>query len=573
MVNTPSNNTADSAAMSDEAIARSVTPRDIREIAAAVGFASDEIETHGPHVAKVSLSALDRLSSRPKGRYIHVTSMTPMPGWEDPTITAIALADALVQLKKTAACSLQQPSLAWVLSGGPIRAGGGRCQVVPRDRFALGLTGDLHAVAAAHQMLSSMADAVLVRSGPEGLDPRRMALRRCQEVADSALRQMVVGLGGHSVPRESGFDSPPSSELMAILTLSTSKADLRKRLGRIVVGYNQHDLPVFAETLKAAGAMAVLLRDALCPNLMQTLEGTPGFVHGSNAVDLSHGSTSVIADAIALKCCQYVITASMAGAELGLEKFCDIKCRASGLAPDAAVLIATLRGVKYQSGRYRGHNDPRLNEASVQAVKEGSANLAKHLENVRYYGLPCVVVINRAPSDTPEELAALATVAGVSGATATVVSDHRNTGGAGAIELAEAVVKACEGGTCRFSHLYETTWPITKKIETIATTLYNAGRVEYSSRAAAAIERYTQLGWQDLAICMAKAVYSLSHDQKLLGRPYDFVLPIEDVRVAAGAGYLIVRAGPAQPLLPPVRRPRSMNMDVTDEGGVKGLFD
>jgi formate--tetrahydrofolate ligase len=572
MVNPPSNQSV-SAGVSDESIARSARLTDIREVAAAAGLEPAEIETSGSHVAKVSTSAFDRLANRPNGHYIHVTSMTPMPGWEDPTITAIALADGIRRLGKTAACCLQQPSLAWVLTGGPIRAGGGRCQVAPRDRFALGLTGDLHAVAAAHQLLSSMADALLVRSGPDGLDPRRMAWRRCQEVADTALRQTVVGLGGGSVPRESGFDSPPNSEVMAILTLASSLPDLRRRLGQIVVGYNQHDLPVFAETVKAAGGMAVLLRDALRPNLMQTLEGTPVFVHGSNAVDLSHGSTSVMADAIALKCSEYVVTTSMAGAELGLEKFCDIKCRASGLTPAAAVLIATVRGVKFQSGRYRGHNDPRLNEPSVQAVKEGGANLAKHLENVRYYGLPCVVVINRAPSDTPEELDLLASVAGVSGASRVVMSRHRDAGGAGATELAEAVAAVCGSGASRFSHLYEVAWPITKKIETIATTLYNAGRVEYSARASAAIERYTQLGWGELSICMAKAVYSLSHDPKLLGRPYDFVVPVEDVRVAAGAGFLIVRAGPAQPLLPAGRRPRAVNLDLAEGGGVKGLYD
>lgn len=497
--------------------------------------------------------------------------MTPMLGWEDPTITTIALADALRQLGKTAVCCLQQPSLAWVLTGGPIRAGAGRCQVVPRDVFALGLTGDLNAVAAAHQWLSALADGMLVRAGPEGLDPRRMVLRRCQDVADNALRHAVVGLGG-GVPRETGFDSTPSSEVMAILTLSASQAELRQRLGRIVVGYNQHELPVFAETVKAAGGMAVLLRDALRPNLMQTLEGTAVFVHGSNAIDLSHGGTSVLADRLALRCCEYVVTTSVAGAELGLEKFCDIKCRASGLSPDAVVLDATVRGVKYQSGRYRGHNDPRLREPSVQAVKEGSANLAKQLENVRYFGLPCVVVIHRDPNDTQEELQVLASVANVSGATTTVVCSYRDSGGRGAIELAQAVIAACEAGSLGFSYLYETNWPITQKIETIATTLYNAGRVQYSPRAAAAIERYTQLGWQELTICMSKTVYSLSHDPRLLGRPYDYVLPVEDVRVAAGAGFLIVQLGPVHPLSAPARRPRAVDMDLTDDGWVKGLF-
>jgi formate--tetrahydrofolate ligase len=558
-------------ALADEKIAQAAALRDIREVAGGIGLEPDELETHGPYVAKLSAGVLDRLAGRPMGRYIHVTSMTPMLGWEDSTITSIALVDALKQLGKRAACCLQQPSLAWVLTGGPIRAGGGRCQVVPRDRFALGLTGDLNAVAAAHQSLSAMADAVLVRAGPDGLDPRRMALRRCQDVADNALRQTVVGLGG-GVPRESGFDSTPSSEAMAILTLSSSLAELRQRLGRIVVGYNQHELPVFADGLKAGGAMAALVRDALRPNLMQTLDGSPVFVHGASAIDLSHGGASVLADAISLRCCEYVVTTSVAGAELGLEKFCDIKCRASGLVPDAVVLIATVRGVKYQSGRYHGHNDPRLAEPSLQAVREGSANLAKQLENVHYFGLPCVVVIHRGPNDTPEELQAMATVSGVSGAAATVIAEYRDSGGSGAIELAQAAMAACGAGPSRFSLLYETSWPIAKKIETIATTLYNAGRVQYLPRAAAAIERYTHLGWHELTVCMAKTVYSLSHDPRLLGRPYDYVLPIEDVRVAAGAGFLIVQLGPIHALSPPVRRPRAMDMDVTADGDVKGLF-
>ncbi len=557
----------------DEAFARAATLRDIREVAGAIGLAPDEVEPHGPHVAKVSLDVIDRLADRPKGRYVHVTSMTPMPAWEDPAVTVIALAEALLSLSKQSACCLTQPSLGVVLTGGRMGTGAGRCQVAPRDRVALHLTGDLHAVASAHALLSSMADAMLVRAGPDGLDTRRMAWRRCQEVLDTALGQMVVGLGGGGVPRESGFDLTPSSEVMSVLTLSGSPADLRRRLARIVVGYTHNELPVFAEAIRADGAMAALLRDALRPNLMQTLGGAPVFVHGSSAIDLSHGSGSVLADKVALTCCDYVITASEGGAELGLEKFCDIKCRASGLVPDAAVLIATVGGVKFQSSRYRGPGDPRLAEPSVQAVKEGAANLAKHLENVRYFGLPCVVVILRKEADGEEELSALKSVTEVSGASAGVIADYRDQGGAGAVELAQAVVDACEDQTTTFSYLYESSWPIAKKIETIATTLYNAGRVEYSPRASAAMEHYTQLGWQDLSVCMAKTVRSLSHDPDLLGRPYDFVLPVEDVRVAAGAGFLIVQLGAVKPMSPVAGRSRAAVMDLTDDGDVKGLFD
>ncbi len=557
---------------SDEAFARAGELRDIREVAGAIHLPPDEVELYGPHVAKVALGALDRLGDRPNGRYVHVTSMTPMPNWQDSSVTAIALADALQRLGKRSACCLRQPCLGTVLSGGQLGAGGGSCQVAPRDRFALHLTGDLHAVVSAHATLSALADAALMRAGPDGLDTRRMVWRRCQEVIDPALSQTVVGLGGGGVPRENGFDLTPNSEVMAILTLSSSLTELRQRLRQIVVGYSHHDLPVFAESVRADGAMAALLADALRPNLMQTLAGTPAFVHGSTTVDLSHGSASVLADKIALKGCEYVVTASDGGAELGLEKFCDIKCRASGLAPDAAVLIATIAGVKYHSGRYRGPDDPRLAEASVQAVKEGAANLAKHLENIRYFGLPCVVVIGRDAADTDEELQSLTDVAGVSGASSVVVTDGEDPSGSGVDALAEAVIAACDDGSTTFSYLYEANWSITKKIETLATTLYNAGRVEYSPRAEAAIERYTQLGWQGLSLCMAKTVYSLSHDPQLLGRPYDFVLPVEDVRVAAGAGMLVVQLGPASPMAWPTRRLRATQIDLTDEGRIAGLF-
>ncbi len=557
----------------DEQIARGARLRPIGEVASGIGLQANELETYGSHVAKVSLGVLDRLANGSNGHYVHVTSMTPMPGWEDPTVTAIALSDALAKMGKKSACCLQQPSLAWVLTGGPIRAGSGQCQVVPREQFALGLTGDLYAVAAAHALMSSLVDVALVRSGPDGLDPRRITLRRCQEVADTALRQAVVGLGGGGVPRESGFDSPPSSEVMASFTLAGSLKDLRRRLGQMVVGYNQHELPVAAESMRAAGAMTALLRDAFRPNLMQTLNGTPVFVHGATSIDFSHGGSSIVADRIALKCCDYVVTVSLGGAELGLEKFCDIKCRASGLTPGVAVLIATTRGVKFQSGRYRGYNDPKMAEPSVPSIKEGAANLAKHLENVRYFGLPCIVVIHRTDTDTAEELQCLEGISNSSGAVSTIVSSHRETGVEATMDVARAVMAACEAKASRFSFLYDNTWPIAKKIETIATTLYNAGRVNYSPKAAAAVERYTQLGWSELSVCMAKTVYSLSHSPQLLGRPYDFILPVEDVRVCAGAGYLVVRLGAVQPMSALARRPRAMDIDVTDDGEVRGLFD
>ncbi len=522
-------------------------------------------------MARVDPSALDALADRPDGRTIHVTSMTPMPGWEDPAVTAIALADGLAAIGKRSACCLMQPSLGEVMAGQCLGAGAGRCQVIPRDRLALHLTGDLHAVASAHALLGAVADATLVRAGPDGLDTRRMAWRRCQEMADAALADTVVGLAGGGVPRESGFDLTPHSEVMAIVTLSSTLSELRERLGKIVVGFSQHELPVFAQNLRAEGAMTALLRDAFRPNLLQTLAGTPVFVHGTTSVDLSHGGGSVLADKIALKCADYVVTYSRGGSELGLEKFCDIKCRVGGLTPAAAVVIATVRGVKYQSGRYQDPDDSRLDEPSLQAVKEGAANLARHLEDVRYFGLPAVVTIGRHPADTQEEIDALQSIAEVSGASAVVIGNYAEEGGEGATALAEAVVAASADAGARFSYLYESSWPVTKKIETIATTLYNAGRVSYSDRASAAIERYSRLGYRNATICMAKTTWSLSHDPELLGRPYDFVLPVEEVLLAAGAGYLIVRTGPAERMPGLTRAARFPKLNVDADGQIEGL--
>lgn len=547
------------------------SPRDVVEVAGALGLSSDVCQPYGTGVAKIRLDALDRHSSDAPGRYIHVTSMTPMPGGDDPTCAAIALADALASQGKRTACCLPQPSLGEVMMSGELGAGAGTSHVVPLERFAMHLTGDLHAVSAAHALLSSLADIALVKAGPDGLDTRRMVWRRVQEMVDPALREVVAGLGGGGVPRESGFGLTTTSEVNAIVTLATSVQDLRDRLSRILVGYSHRELPLFSQSIRADQPMAALLADAVRPNLMQTAQGTPVFVHGAADVQLGHGGSSVLADKLALGLAEYVVTVSRGGAELGFEKFCDIKCRASGLAPSAVVMLADVRGVKYHSGRYRGADDPRLAEASLQAVKEGAANLAKHLENVRYFGLPCVVVLRRSEHDTDEELDALRSVAQVSGADAVIVGRFGVTEPEGADSLAQAVIDVCDRRPARFSYLYESSWSVTKKIETLATTLYNAGQVRYTSKARSAIERCTQLGWQDLCVCMVKTTRSLSHDPSLLGKPYDFTLPVEDVHVAAGAGMLLVHVSEVGSMPDPVRQPRAFLLGLGDDGRVTGL--
>ncbi len=546
-------------------------PRSLDELASGLGLSAEACRPHGHGVAKVDLQALEALPPDSPGRYIHVTSMTPMPGRQDPTCVALALADALAGLGKRAAACVPQPSIGEVMMGERLGAGAGPHRIVPLERFAMHLTGDLHAVSTAHALLSSLADIALVKAGPDGLDTRRMAWRRAQEMIDPALREVVAGLGGGGVPRESGFALTTSSEVMAILTLAKSVQDLRDRLSRIVVGYSHHELPLFAHSIRADQAMAAVLAEAIRPNLMQTAQGTPVFVHGAADVQLGHGASSVLADRLALGLAEFVVTVSQGGAELGLEKFCDIKCRASGLAPSAVVMLADVRGVKYQSGRYRGGDDARLAEPSLQAVKEGAANLAKHLENVRYFGLPCVVVLLRGEHDTEEELDALRSVAQVSGADSVVVGRFGADDTEGAEALARAVADVCAGKTARFSYLYDGNWPITKKIETIATTLYNAGQVRYSARARTAIERCMQLGWQELSIGMVKTMWSLSHDPHLLGRPYDFTLPVQDVEVAAGAGMLLVHVGDVAAMPDPARQPRAFKLGLDDAGRIKGL--
>lgn len=440
----------------------------------------------------------------------------------------------------------------------------------------LHLTGDMHAISSAHALLSAMVDTLMIKGNPGRLDPMSVVWRRCVDMNDGALRAVVIGLGGNGIPRETGFDLTPASEVMAVLALSQSLEDLRKRLGRIVIGYTSQDLPVFAENLKAAGAMTILLKDAIKPNLLQSLEHVPVFVHCGPFANIAHGNSSILADQIALRCCDYVVTEAGFGADMGLEKFINVKCRASGLTPDAVCLVATLRAVKAHSGRYRvapGRPiDSRIFEPDVYAVREGLPNLAKHVENIRSFGLPCVVAINRFPSDSEAEIEALREGAAEAGANAVALSEVHTQGGAGGAALAEAIAQATEKKNDRFRFLYESDWSLKHKIETIAMQVYGASGVSYEKRAEEAIDRFTKLGWGGLPICMAKTQYSLSHEPGWKGRPQGFMLPIRDVRVASGAGFVIPLVAEIQTMPAFGRHPAAMNMDIDADGRITGLF-
>jgi len=565
----------------DLEIAQSAVLKPIREVAASIGIRPDELELYGEHKAKIKLDILRRMDAAaggsPRlGKYVVVTGITPTPLGEGKTVTTVGLAQGLARLGHKAACCIRQPSMGPVfgIKGGA--AGGGYSQIIPMEDFNLHLTGDVHAVSSAHALLSAMIDTLLVKGNPARLDPTKVTWRRCVDMNDMALRSIVIGLDGNGIPRETGFDLTAASEVMAVLGLANSLADLRRRLGRIVIGYTHQDLPVFAEDIKAAGAMAVLLKDAIKPNLLQTLEHVPAFVHAGPFANIAPGNSSILADQIALRCCDVVVTEAGFGADMGFEKFCDIKCRASGLAPDAAVMVVTVRAVKAHSGRYRvipGRPiDPKLFEPDTGALRAGLPNLQKHLENVSKFGLPCVVAINRFATDSPEEIDMLIAEARAAGAFDAVLSDVHAGGGAGGEALAAAVVRAADSPKRAFRYLYDLDQPITRKIEIIAREIYGAAGVEYDKAAQAAIENFTHLGYGDLPVCMAKTQYSLSHDPTLRGRPTGFTLPVRDVRLAGGAGFLYPLTGTIQTMPAFGRHPAAMDMDIDDDGRIRGMF-
>ncbi len=564
---------------SDLEIARSVTPRRIVDVAADLGLTEDDIELYGPVKAKVNLRAIERLeAANPRGKYILVTAITPTPLGEGKTTTTVGLAQGLNRIGHRAAVAIRQPSLGPVfgIKGGA--AGGGYSQVIPMEDFNLHLTGDVHAIGAAHNLAAAFVDNSLHHRNPLGIDPFSITWPRVVDISDRAIRKMVIGLGGreNGVPRETETVITVASEVMAILALARDLPDLRARLGRIVLAQTTDGKPVTAEDLKVAGAMTALLVDAIKPNLLQTLEGGPAFVHCGPFANIAHGNNSILADRLALATNEAVCTEAGFGADMGAEKFFDIKCRASGLRPDAAVIVATIRALKMHGGVGRivagKPLDPALAEENVDAVRRGAANLAAQIDTVRAYNVPAVVAINAFPTDTPAEVAAIQEVALAAGARDAVVTTHWAEGGRGAEALAHAAWAAAEEGAPDFQLLYPDDAPLRDKIEAIATRIYGAAGVEYQPAASKALRLYEELGFGILPICMAKTQYSLSHDASLKGRPTGFVLPIREVRLSAGAGFITPLCGEMRTMPGLPSRPGGENIDIDPDGNIVGLF-
>ena len=525
--------------MTDLDIARATQPLPIQEIAKQLGLSPDELHPYGRHKGKISLSALERLRDKPSGRYILVTAINPTPLGEGKTTTSIGLAMGLCRAGQRAVVTLRQPSLGPVfgIKGGG--TGGGRAQVVPMEDINLHLTGDAHAVAASHNLLSAFIDNHVFHGNSLGLDPARLSWPRSMGISDRALRKIALdeSTGG----RRDQFVITEASEVMAILALAKDHSDLRHRLGQIVIGLTRDGSPVRVEALSCAGSMAVLLKDALLPNLVQTLEGTPALVHTGPFGNIAHGNCSIISDAIAVHCADYVVTEAGFGSDLGAEKFFNIKCRVSGLKPAAAVVVATLRALKLHGGGgvvKAGSPVPvGLSGPNQEALARGFPNLEQHIANVKTYGVPVVVAINAFKDDPSSELEWLRQQACKAGAAEAAVSTHYAEGGKGAEDLARAVIRAAAHPSS-FSHLYELSWPTTKKIETIAMRMYGASRVFFEPQAERDIDLARQLGYDTLPVCMAKTPLSLSHDPALKGRPTGYTLPIKEVRLLAGAGFL-----------------------------------
>ena len=564
---------------SDLEIARSVTPRPIIDVARDLGITDGELELYGPTKAKVTLEAIRRLElERPRGKYVVVTAITPTPLGEGKSTTSVGLAQGLCAIGKKAAVNIRQPSLGPVfgIKGGA--AGGGYSQVIPMEDFNLHLTGDVHAIGAAHNLAGAFLDNSLHHKNPLGIDPHGILWPRVMDISDRALRHVVIGLGGREdgVPRETEFIITVGSEVMAVLALATDLHDLRARLGRMILATSMAGTPVTAQDLGVAGAMTVLLRDAIKPNLLQTLEGGPAFVHAGPFANIAHGNNSIIADRLALVTNDIVVTEAGFGADMGAEKFFDIKCRASGLRPDAAVVVATIRALKMHGGVGRiiagKPLDPVLLEENVEAVRRGAANLAKQIENVTMFGVPAVVAINAFPTDTAAEVEAVRQVALAAGARDAVVATHFTDGGNGAVALAEAVWAATQDGTADFRLLYPDEMPLALKIETIATKVYGAAGIEFLPAAAKALRQFEDLGFGHLPICMAKTQYSLSHDPSLKGRPTGFTVPIREVRLSAGAGFITPICGEMRTMPGLPSRPGGEKIDIDADGNIVGLF-
>ena len=560
---------------SDLEIARKATAKPLTEIAAQMGIGSEFLEPYGKSLAKISLDAIDSLKSRPKAKYVVVTAITPTPLGEGKTTTTVGLGQAMKHIGKKATISLRQPSMGptFGIKGGA--AGGGYSQVIPMELLNLHLTGDFHAVTAAHNLLSAMVDNHLHQGNELDLDVNNITWRRVMDVNDRSLRNMIIGLGTKEdgVVRQTGFDITAASEVMAILALAKSKEDMRARFARIVVGYNSQGKPVTAEQLSAAGSMAVIMADAIKPNLLQTIENTPVIVHSGPFGNIAHGNSSIVGDLIGIHSGDYLITEAGFGADMGAEKFFNIKCRASGLIPDAAVLVATVRALKAHSGKYKivaGKALPEdLLKENPDDVIAGAANLVKQIENVKAHGVSPVVAINSFPTDHKSEHEAIRKIAEGAGARVAICT-HFADGGAGAKDLANAVVEACNDKNS-FHFLYSDDASLKEKIEKIATTIYGAAKVEYTSLATKQIKNYTDNGFAKLPICVAKTHLSISGDASLRGAPTGHTLNVREVRASIGAGFVYPICGDMRTMPGLGTKPAAAIIDFDSNGEIVGL--
>ena len=555
--------------LSDIEIAQKATMKKIQEVAAGIGIPEDELEPYGRYKAKVSLGFVDSLKAKKNGKLILVTAISPTPAGEGKTTTTVGLGDALNHIGKKAIICLREPSLGPVFGMKGGAAGGGYAQVVPMEDINLHFTGDFSAIALANNLLAALLDNHINHGNDLGFDVRRIVWKRVVDMNDRALRDITIALGGpaNGYPRQDGFDIVVASEIMAIFCLATSIKDLKERIGKIVVGYTKDQKPILAKDLKAQGAMTALLKDALLPNLVQTLENNPAFIHGGPFANIAHGCNSVIATQTALKLGDYVVTEAGFGADLGAEKFIDIKCRKSGLRPNAVVIVATIRALKYHGGM----EVKEVSKENVEALEKGMVNLERHIHNITvHYGLPCVVAINHRTHDTEAELKVLVARCEVLG-TKAVVAKHWADGGKGAVALANIVVEMCEKPN-NFKFVYDENMPLWDKMKTIATKIYGASDITADAKIRGQIKRLQEDGYGHYPICVAKTQYSFSTDPQLRGAPSNHVVTIREVRLAAGAEFIVLVCGDVMtmPGLPKV--PSANAIDVNDEGKIVGLF-
>ena len=554
-------------ALTDIEIAQQAEVWPISKVAEGLGLTDDELIPYGHHMAKVDVTKLRDKERRAK--LVLVTAINPTPAGEGKTTTSVGLADALRRLGKNAVLALREPSLGPVFGVKGGAAGGGYAQVVPMENINLHFTGDFHAIGAANNLLAAMLDNHIKQGNDLGIDPRRITWKRVVDMNDRQLRNIVCGLGGvaNGMPREDGFDITVASEVMACFCLATSIADLKARLGRIVVGYTFDRKPVTAHDLKAEGAMTALLKDAISPNLVQTLEHTPAFVHGGPFANIAHGCNSVMATDVAMKLGDYVVTEAGFGADLGAEKFCDIKCRMAGLTPNACVVVATVRALKHNGGVPKAE----LSEENLEALEAGMPNLLRHVSNIKgVWGLPVVVAINAFPTDTPAELALVEQRCNELGVNV-ALSEVWAKGGEGGRALAEEVLRLCDEPS-DFRFAYELDEPLAKKVEDIATRVYHADGVDFAPKAARMLRQLEEQGFGGLPVCMAKTQYSFSDDPKLLGAPEGFRITVRDLRVSAGAGFVVALTGDIMTMPGLPRVPAAEKIDVTPDGRITGLF-